>query len=434
MTDFPPASQDDWIARVAAVLKGEAIEKLVSVTSDGIRIEPLYVQRQGPRVERPALAPWAVFQRVDHPEPEKADTQALDDLAHGANGLSLVFAASLAARSFGLPDALSTTIAKALADVELHAIGLRLDAGAAGRQAAQSLAEIVRKRPLNPGLLDIAFGMDPVGVLAHRGFLDESWSERAKLIAQTVAGLSADFSGPFVEADGRIWHEKGASAAQELGAVLASSIAYLRAFEALGDEVIARSVGMTLAADQDMFMTLAKFRAARLLWSRILEASGLPDRPVKLHAETSWRMMASLDPHTNILREVAACFGAGLGGADSITVLPFSLVQGLPNSFSRRVARNTQLVLLEESNLWQVSDPASGSGYVEHLTQEFCEKSWAFLQKIERQGGIVQTLQTGWLDGEMNDESGTDSLPKIGTTAYRLDTEHVAEIERSAIA
>jgi methylmalonyl-CoA mutase len=189
-----------------------------------------------------------------------------------------------------------------------------------------------------------------------------------------------------------------------------------------------------LAADQDMFMTLAKFRAARLLWARVLDACGLPDSSLKLHAETSWRMMATRDPHTNILRGAAASFGAGLGGADSITVLPFSLAQGLPNNFARRVARNTQLVLLEESQLWRINDPASGSGYVEHLTKELCERAWTFFQDIEQRGGIVEALQKGWLAEQMKNVSGDASLPKIGTTLYPLKEEHVPEIERSVHA
>ena len=124
-------------------------------------------------------------------------------------------------------------------------------------------------------------------------------------------------------------------------------------------------MGATLAANQDMFLTLAKFRAIRLLWARVLEASGIAHQPLRLHGETSRRMMARLDPHTNILRATAAVFGAGLGGTDTFTVLPFSIAQGLPNAFARRMARNTQLILLEESQLWRVADPASGSGYVE---------------------------------------------------------------------
>jgi methylmalonyl-CoA mutase len=188
---------------------------------------------------------------------------------------------------------------------------------------------------------------------------------------------------------------------------------------------------MTLAADQDTFPTLAKFRAARLLWARVLDVCELPDAPLKLHAETSWRMMATRDPHANILRAVAACFGAGLGGADSIAVLPFSLAQGLPNSFARRVARNTQLVLLEESHLWRINDPASGSGYIEHLTEKLCERSWVFFQAIERRGGIVETLRKGWLGEQIKNASGDAGLPKIGTSLYPLPGEHLPEIERS---
>ena len=220
-----------------------------------------------------------------------------------------------------------------------------------------------------------------------------------------------------MEADGRTWHELGASEAQELGATLADAVSKLRAMAGLNDAFLVRSVGITLAAGQDMFVTLAKFRAIRLLWSKVLEASGLPQAPLKLHAETSWRMMAKLDPHSNILRATAAVFGAALGGADSITVLPFSLAQGLPNSFARRVARNVQTVLAEEANLWRVADPASGAGYVETLTQGLCETAWTVFQRAE--AGY-------WPQPDPRSPAG---LPVIGTTSHRLTKEHVAEIE-----
>src|SRR6185436_9118364 len=116
-----------------------------------------------------------------------------------------------------------------------------------------------------------------------------------------------------------------------------------------------------------------------------LAASGLASDAITLAGETSWRMMAARDPHTNILRATAAVFAAALGGADRITVLPFSLAQGLPDEFARRIARNTQTVLQEESQLWRVSDPAAGSGYVEHLTASLCDKAWALFQEIEKQ-------------------------------------------------
>jgi methylmalonyl-CoA mutase len=155
----------------------------------------------------------------------------------------------------------------------------------------------------------------------------------------------------------------------------------------------------------------------RIMWRRVLQASGLPDAPLRLHAETSWRMMAVKDPHTNILRATAAVFGAGLGGADSITVLPFPLAQGLPNAFSRRVARNVQTVLAEESNLWRVADPASGAGYIEAYTQGLCEKAWS----------VFQDAEAG--DWPAPDASSTTGLPVIGTTAYPLKQEHRPETE-----
>jgi methylmalonyl-CoA mutase len=176
-------------------------------------------------------------------------------------------------------------------------------------------------------------------------------------------------------------------------------------------------VGVTLAANQDMFATLAKFRAMRLMWRRVLQAAGLPDAPLRLHAETSWRMMAVKDPHTNILRATAAVFGAGLGGADSITVLPFPLAQGLPNAFARRVARNVQTVLADESNLWRVADPASGAGYIETHTQALCEKAWA----------VFQDAEAG--DWPVPDPGTAASLPLIGTTAYPLGQEYDPETE-----
>jgi methylmalonyl-CoA mutase len=233
--------------------------------------------------------------------------------------------------------------------------------------------------------------------------------------AEPVDALTAQgFRGPFLEADGRPWHEKGASEAQELGAVLAAAVRHLRGLEK-------PAPGVTLAAGQDMFLTLAKFRAMRLLWRRVLEASGRTDGPLRIHGETSWRMMAKLDPTTNILRAVAAVFGAGLGGADSICVLPFSLAQGLPDAFARRVARHVQTVLLEESNLWRVADPASGSGYVEHLTQALCEKAWGVFQRIEKSGEWPQP-----------DAQSAQGWPIIGTSAYRLAAEYPAAVESLA--
>lgn len=263
------------------------------------------------------------------------------------------------------------------------------------------------------------------------------WPEVAERVMSTVAGLRLrNFAGPFMRADGRIWHDAGATEAQELGLILATAAAYLRALEKLPDDALSGAVGVTLSADEDMFLTLAKFRAMRLVWSRILDACGLPDTPLKLHGETSWRMMTARDPHTNILRATAAIFGAGLGGADSICVLPFSDAQGLPNAFARRVARNSQNVLIAESHLWRVADPAAGAGYVESMTQELCDRAWTEFQLVEKIGGIVEALRGGAIQARLAEArklaseriaDGRQSI--LGVTSFANPKEPAPEIE-----
>ena len=184
--------------------------------------------------------------------------------------------------------------------------------------------------------------------------------------------MNRGFKGPFALADGRVVHDAGGSEAQELAFALSLAsltCAYWKARHRARSG--ARGGRFRLVADADQFLTLAKFRAIRLLWARIEEACGLAPKPAFVAAETAWRMLTRRDPYVNMLRATMATFAAGLAGADAITVLPHTLALGLPDSFARRVARNTQLVLLEESNLAKVSDPASGSGGIEALTQRF---------------------------------------------------------------
>jgi methylmalonyl-CoA mutase len=282
----------------------------------------------------------------------------------------------------------------------------------------------------------VSFGLDPIGSAAADGRIDPDFPGKLKRSVQLLR--EQHFIGAFAEASGVVWHDAGASEVQELAFMIATGVTYLRALDRLDDAHLRRAVTLTLAADQDMFMTLAKFRAGRLLWSRILTASGLPKDTVTLKGETSWRMMTALDAHTNILRTTAAVFGAALGGADQITVLPFSLAQGLPDEFARRIARNTQTILQEESQLWRVSDPASGSGYVEHLTRSLCEKAWSLFQDIEKQGGITASIASGNL-AALVAEKREQKLARIreksetiiGVTAYKPAREIPPAIEEA---
>jgi methylmalonyl-CoA mutase len=203
-------------------------------------------------------------------------------------------------------------------------------------------------------------------------------------------------------------HAAGGSPAQELAFALASGVAALRALEAGGFtlEAARNAIDFRLAADADEFLTLAKFRALRRLWAAIERACGLEAQPIRVHGETAWRMLTRRDPWVNILRETVAVFSAGLGGADTITVLPFTQALGLPDAFARRIARNTQLVLLEESHLGKVADPAAGSGGVEALTDALVERGYALFQEIEKAGGLSKSLESGAFQADVAKTAG----------------------------
>jgi len=396
--DFAPATYDDWRKLVDGVLKGAPFEKLVGKSYDGLKIEPIYRRAHdaAPVAGRPAAAPWKIMQRIDHPDAAMANAQALHDLENGATGLTLVFAGANGAYGFGLEPS-AEAIEKVLDGVFIDAgIAIELQIGPQSRMAAIHVAEYVKRKGLTPAACDIRFGLDPIGACAVWGSSPYTWPEIVPAVTSAIKGLAGiGFKGPFAVADGRVIHDAGGSEVQELAFVLAAGVAYLRALEDAG-VALEDTQGMIyarLAADADQFLTMAKFRALRLLWARVEAASGLAPRPILIAADTAWRMLTQRDPYVNMLRATMATFSAGLGGADSINVLPHTLALGLPDPFARRAARNTQLVLLEESNLAKVSDPAAGSGGIETLTQQLCEAAWSLFQEIEKAGGVFASLE-----------------------------------------
>src|SRR5688572_24255817 len=333
LSEFAPATRAQWEKRVRAILKGRSWDTLRSYTEDGIAIDALYepVAREAVETRAEGEA-WSVVQRMDDPEPIATNEQALEDVGNGASGLALIIAGAASAKGFGLKSADQRSIGLALKDLPLHRLVLRLEAGTWGLEAAEAMAAVIAARSLNPERMCLSFGMDPIGALAAQGVAAREWKEESRRTGDLALRLANDFTGPFFEADGRVYHDGGMTPAQELGAVLATAVEYLRVLASrLDDDKAARAIGFTLAADTDMFTTLAKFRAARLLWRQVAASCGLPDASLKLHGESSYRMMTRQDPHTNLLRNVAAIFAAGLGGADSISILPFSLALGLPD-------------------------------------------------------------------------------------------------------
>ena len=444
---FAPANEAAWKALVDEALKGAPFAVLESETYDGIVIEPLYTRAQGTnRIEgRVAGQPWAVMQRIDLTDPKAANKQTLDDLMNGANGLTLVFKGAVGDYGYALPTT-GAAISAALDNVHLDAgIAVDLDLGRPSKDAAGLLATLAKARALAPQTLTIRFGFNPLGAIATTGESPKLWSDIAANFARLVSDLAAQgFTGPFAVADGRVIHAAGGSEAQELAFTLASSVAYLRALEQSGMAIddARRFIYFRLAADQDQFLTIAKFRALRKLWARIEEACGLMPHPAFVSAETAWRMMTKRDPHGNIVRGTLAALGAAVGGADAVTVLPFSAALGLPDAFARRIARNTQTILIEEANIHRVADPAAGSGAIEALTDALCGVAWNLFQDIEREGGLDQALDSGSIQKavaavraarEANIASRRDSL--VGTSDFPdLAEDQVAVLAQPRLA
>jgi methylmalonyl-CoA mutase len=404
---FPPSSEAEWRARVDAVLKsGDFRRRLVGRTADGIAVEPLHPARADAAAVPGARGaePWAVSALADHPDAEAAAAQALEDLEGGSDMLALAFPGGRGARGHGLPCGSAAELEAALAGVRLDLIRLRLDPAPAGRLNALLFAALVERRKLDPASVRVDFGLDPLGSLASVGRVPWDWPAMGDRLAETVTALRATgFPGPFLTVDLRTFHEAGATEGQELAAALAGGVHYVRALEARGIALADAfsALSFLVPVDADQFLGVAKLRALRRLWARVREACEQAPAPAVVHAETSWRMLARRDAHVNILRGAVAAFAAGVGGADTVTVTPFTRPLGLPDAMARRLARNTSIVLMEEAGLWRVADPAAGAGGVEALTDALCAKAWALFQEIEGEGGILVSLVLGKLQARV---------------------------------
>ncbi|MFI1393647.1 methylmalonyl-CoA mutase family protein [Streptomyces sp. NPDC020681] len=413
--EFPDVTHEQWQRLVAGVLRKAgkdtpdtaAEDALSTALEDGLTTRPLYTAdpadtaadgpdsagfpgfapfTRGGRPEAGAVSGWDVRQRHDRPDPVRTNEAVLADLENGVTSLWLSVGAA------GVP---VSGLAAALDGVFLDLAPVVLDAGSEFGAAAQELLSLYEKRGVPRESASGNLGGDPIGYEARTGeALDVSDAvATAALCAREWPALRA------LTVDALPYHEAGGSAAQELGCSLATGVAYLRALVdgGLSVEAACGQLEFRYAATADQFLTIAKLRAARRVWARVAEACGADPAAgaQRQHAVTSSVMMTRRDPWVNMLRTTVASLAAGVGGADSVTVLPFDHVLGLPDGFARRIARNTSTILLEESHVGRVIDPAGGSWYVEQLTDELAHAAWAWFQEIERAGGQLAALRGG---------------------------------------
>jgi methylmalonyl-CoA mutase len=406
--EFEPPPREAWLKLVDKVLKGAPFEKrLVSTTADGIAVQPLYTRADAVDGEAPtgrtAYFPggWDIRQPHAETDAKTANAAILEDLMGGATSLLLqIQSPGQTGLGYG-----AEPLGLALKGVFLDACAIALDARENTMDAAGSLIEIWRAANIGENQRRGAFNYDPLGVLAKTGTLYYPAARSCEIAAKFAYDCRVMTNVTALLADGRPYHEAGASEAQELAAMLATLVAYLRACEPAGlrPRGAFAKIALALAADDALFLTIAKLRAARRLVARVAEASGASHAADKTHlsAVTSERMMARRDPWVNMLRTTVAGAGAAFGGADAIIVLPYTWAIGQTDAFARRIARNTHLVLQEESSLGRVLDPAHGAWFIEALTEELAKAAWAQFQAIEAKGGMGPALENGFIQAEI---------------------------------
>jgi len=411
---FPDASREQWQRLVSGVLaksgkpglEGEDAEQALStLLEDGLRVKPLYTAEdaapepglpgsapyvRGDRAQGAALGGWDIRALHADPDPVRTHEAVLADLENGAGSLWF----ELGGEGLAV-DALPTVLDGVLLDLA----AVVLDAGEEFGAAAERLFALYTERGVTADQAAGNLGADPLGLLARTGE-DEPTGQLLDTAVELAQRCAREYPGVrALTVDALAYHDAGASPVQELGCALATALAYLRALTDAGLPVDAAAAQLEFryAASADQFLTIAKLRAARRLWARILEACGAPEATAsgRTHAVTSAVMMTERDPWVNMLRTTVAALAAGVGGAESLTVRPFDAAVGLPDDFARRIARNTQSILLDESNLGRVVVPAGGSWYVESLTDSLARAAWAWFQEIERSGGQRAALTGG---------------------------------------
>jgi methylmalonyl-CoA mutase len=401
--DFPAPTRADWLVLVEKTLKGGSPEDLVSRTADGIAIQPLYHAEDAPesvvRDLRPhdAERPWDLRMATAHPDPTQANAEVLKDLEGGAASV-LVKIDPTGERGVAIGSA--DDMGKALGGVLLDLAPVALDAGYLGPRAADWLGALAKAAPNAP----LTFHMDPLSAFAETGA--SPGPVEAHLVNAATVGARLAVTYPrasLMLATGRVAHEAGGTEAQELGFMAAAGLAYVKGLRRAGvpmDEAFAKVV-LGVSVDGQYFLDIAKVRAARAIWARIVEACEISPVPARIEARSSQRMLTKLDPWTNLIRLTAAGFGAAVGGADAIVLGAFTDALGLPTAFARRQARNTQLILMEESHLGRVADPAGGAWFLESLTHELASAAWTEFQSIEAAGGIIPALDRGLVQAKV---------------------------------
>ena len=438
--DFDTPSQADWEKEVLKVLNRrrpegkeldieQAYKRLTSTTVDGLTTKPLYVKSDGAdELGFPGVAPfvrgttvrsgemggWHVAQL--HEDPDVAETRrlVLQDLERGGTAVYLRVD----------PDAIKPEdIPTVLADVLLDLAPVYLTSKTQQLEAAKALAAFLADGEKDSAGMTGNFGIDPIGAAALAG------TEPDLSVLKEAVELAKPFPNmrPIV-VDATVFHNAGAGDVHELAYAIAAGVEYVRALVDAGlsaDEAFG-AIMFRVSATTNQFATISRLRALRGLWNRVGEVLEVSEakRGAIQHAVTSERQISRDDAYVNLLRGTMSSFGAAVGGAEIQTVQTFDVAWGLPSEFSRRIARNTQLLLAEESNVGRVNDPAGGAWFVESMTKQLSEAAWGVFQQLDAEG-FVKALSDGTVKAQLDELNAerakalsTRKLPLTGVSMF----------------
>lgn len=451
--EFPRADEAQWQALAQKALDGAPLSKITTTTEHGVPVKPLYRAPdwaadasgvpgaapfiRGDRAINDVYLPWDIRQVVSHPDPAIATEQVMEALQGGCSSVELRVDA---AGEHGVVARSAVDIERILHFVKLDLATVAIEAaGASTAQGIELAALLAASRATRPASsVMIAFNVDPISALARTGALPGRADDELMQAALFARDIASEFPlATAIRADSRPVHEAGGTEVQELAYLIASGADYVRALmtAGLGAEAACRQVLFTASVGADYQIEMSKLRAARRMWSRIATAFGASGA-MKLQAVSSRRMLTRRDPWVNILRNTAACFAAGVGGADIVTVRNFTDAMGLPGKLARRLARNTQIIAQEESSLGRVVDPPGGAWAIEKLGDDLANAAWDLFQQIEREGGLLNALQTGGFQTGVADArsarlkaAAKRKEPITGVTDFPLLVEEVPRVE-----
>jgi methylmalonyl-CoA mutase len=415
---FPSVSTEEWLRKIESDLKGADFEKsMVWKPVDGISVNPFYRSEDLtglPHIDNmPGEAPflrgtgktdnsWYIRESIIVEDSESANKKALSLLNRGVNSLCFVFP----------PDYKFTakSIEKLISGIFLEAIEINFQPQGSALELLESIREAITSRGIKPSMLKGAIEADPLGRLMVNGKLCVPVLEGIEYLDKLIKE-SSDFPNlRVIRVDGSNFGNAGSSSVQELAMTLSMGNEYMSKLTSAGlaADKVADAISFTFGIGSSYFIEIAKLRAARVLWATIInkyQPQNSDSMKMRIHSVTSEWNKTVYDPYVNMLRTQTEAMSATLGGADSLTILPFDKSFASPGEFSQRIARNQQLLLKEESYFDKIADPAAGSYYIENVTTSIAEKAWSLFIEIEKEGGFLEALRKGTIQSRLNETS-----------------------------